>query len=227
MKKLFLLFTLFAVSLNAQHWYSMDINVKKGRQNDLVELFDNYLEKFGTNGMQVFLLYNDIGNHKELSTHQLVWLGDLQTISDGLGGKFNNGSDSTLFWKRVWEMAEFVQDYTGEFVAQQGDVTDVSNKLQFVWAVKANNPQKTIQEWTKAMKKINPNNSAHMISAPVLNAGFGGANLYGLSSSKDYKSILDELNMIWSSKEWSEFQENHGGSEILMNFSRQIVKSWN
>ena len=69
----------------------MDIDIKKGRQGDLAELFNDYISKFGTNGMQIYLMYNDIGNHKELSTHQIIWVGDLQTVSDGLGGKFNNG----------------------------------------------------------------------------------------------------------------------------------------
>ena len=227
MKKIFLLLILFTTSLSAQHWYSMDIDIKKGRQGDLAELFNDYISKFGTNGMQIYLMYNDIGNHKELSTHQIIWVGDLQTVSDGLGGKFNNGAETGLFWKRVWEMADFVQDYTGEFLAQQGDITDVSKKLQFVWAVKADNPQMMTQAWTKAMKKINPKNSVHMISSSILNPGFGGANLYGLSSAVEYKTINDELNIIWGSKEWTEFSKNNGGFEILINFSRQIVKSWN
>ena len=227
MKKIILFFVLVNFSVNAQHWYSMDIDIKRGRQSDLVELFDKYFSKHGTEGMQVYLLYNNIGNHKKLSTHQIVWLSDLQTISDGLAGKFNKGAETTLFWKRVWEMADFVEDYTGELVAQQGDATDTSKKFQFVWAVKATNPQKLTAAWTKAMKKINPQNSAHSLHTSILNAGFGGANLYGLMSVDNYKEGNEELNKIWGSKAWQEFSENTGEFEILHNYSRTLIKWWN
>ena len=38
-------------NLLAQHWYSMDINIDKGRQNDAVQLMDDYFSKYGTEGM--------------------------------------------------------------------------------------------------------------------------------------------------------------------------------
>ena len=80
-------------------------------------------------------------------------MGDLQTISDGLGGKFNKGAETTLFWKRLWEMSEFVQDYTGMFAAQYGNVLDTTRKLQFCWAVKANNRNQFIQAWSDFFEK--------------------------------------------------------------------------
>jgi hypothetical protein len=227
MKNLILILLFLPITLSAQHWYAMDIDIKKGRQGDVIELMDDFYKDGTPEGMQVYLMYNDIGNHKELSNHQIVFKADLQTLSDGLGGKFNKGAESSLFWKRLWEMAEFVQDYTGENRAQYGDVNDTTKNLQFVWAVKANNRGQWVEAWAKMINKHNPKNTYHIISNAILNRGFGGANLYGLTSASSYKEMIDAQNMRYNSKEWSEFIENNGGGEVLLHWSRSMVKTWN
>ena len=57
MKKLILILIFIPFNLLAQHWYSMDINIDKGRQSDVVQLIDDYFSKYGTDGMQVYLFF--------------------------------------------------------------------------------------------------------------------------------------------------------------------------
>ena len=226
MKNLIIILIFLPFNLLAQHWYSMDINIDKGRQNDAVQLMDDYFSKYGTEGMQVYLFYNNIGNHRELSNHSIIWVGDLQTISDGLGGKFNKGAETTLFWKRLWEMSEFVQDYTGMFAAQYGNVLDTTRKLQFCWAVKAKNRNQFIQAWSDFFEKNDPKNTTHILTKAILNRGFGGANLYGLAAASNYKEMIDAQELRYSTKSWDEFLEKNGGAEVLLHWSRDEVKSW-
>ena len=64
MKNLILILLFLPITLFAQHWYAMDIDIKKGRQGDVIELMDDFYKDGTPEGMQVYLMYNDIGNHK-------------------------------------------------------------------------------------------------------------------------------------------------------------------
>ena len=123
-------------------------------------------------------------------------------------------------------MSEFVQDYTGMFAAQYGDVLDTTRKLQFCWAVKANNRNQFIQAWSDFFEKNDPRKQLIILTKAILNRGFEGANLYGLAAASNYKTMIDAQELRYSTKAWDEFLEKNGGAEVLLHWSRDEVKSW-
>ena len=47
----------------------MDIEVERGREKDVKTIFDNYFEKYDTEGMSVLIFRNQIGDFNILSSH--------------------------------------------------------------------------------------------------------------------------------------------------------------
>ena len=223
MRSFFVYLFLFVSTLvYGQHFVAMDIEVERGREKDVKEIFDNYLEKHGTDGMSILIFRNQIRD-KTVSSHTVVWLGSIDQINNGLSGKNYKGSDTDLFWKSLWEIAEFEQNYTGDIVSADGDPT--SNKgqdYQIVYGVTPNNRSAFIKSWDKMMKKLNIKGARHLIATPTLNRTYN-STIIGVNIGADYKNTLDGLNRLWDSDEWPKFWEESGGWKVDASYSRVVV----
>ena len=62
----------------------MDIEVERGREKDVKTIFDNYFEKYDTEGMSVLIFRNQIGDFNLLSSHTVVWIGSIDQLNNGL-----------------------------------------------------------------------------------------------------------------------------------------------
>ena len=120
------IFILVSTVFYGQHFYAMDIEVERGREK--IQIFDNYFEKYDTEGMSVLIFRNQIGDFNLKSSHTVVWIGSIDQLNNGFNGEYFKGSDSTVFWKSLWEISEFKQDYTGDIVSADGDATSDKNQ---------------------------------------------------------------------------------------------------
>ena len=107
-------------------------------------------------------------------------------------------------------MSEFVLDYSGMFAAQYGDVLDTTRKLQFCWAVKANNRNQFIQAWSDFFEKNDPKKQLIVLKKAILNRGFEGVNLYGLAAASNCEEMIDAQELRYSTKAWDKFLEKTG-----------------
>ena len=217
------IFILVSTISYGQHFYAMDIEVERGREKDVKTIFDNYFEKYDTEGMSVLIFRNQIGDFNLLSSHTVVWIGSIDQLNNGFNGEYFKGSDSTVFWKSLWEISEFKQDYTGDIVSADGDATSDKNQdYQIVYGVTPKRRSQFIKSWDKMMQKLNVKGSRHLIATPFLNRMYN-SSVIGVNIGKDYKSTIEGLNKIWNSKEWSDFAEESGGWQVNMSFSRKVI----
>ena len=228
MKKiLFYILILYSSASYGQHFYAMDIEVESGREKEVKQLFDNYFEKYDTEGMSVLIFRNHIGNFEQLSSHSVVWIGSIDQINRGFNGEYRKGSDTTLFWKSLNEITEFKQDYTGDIVSADGDSTSDKNQdYQIVYGITPKSRTQFIKSWDKMMNKMNVKGSRHLIATPSLNRVYN-SSVIGVNIGKDYKNTIDGLNKVWESKEWSEFVKESGGWQVNMSFSRKVIARYN
>ena len=77
----------------------ISISFSIGREKDVKTIFDNYFEKYDTEGMSVLIFRNQIGDFNILSSHTVVWIGSIDQLNNGFNGELHSDTNPEVYGK--------------------------------------------------------------------------------------------------------------------------------